>query len=36
VEAQLTKYRTLLDRMETCALDPDASRKFIEQLAQRP
>ncbi|MFB7655814.1 MULTISPECIES: helix-turn-helix domain-containing protein [unclassified Streptomyces] len=33
-EAQLTKYRTLLDRMETCALGPAASRKFIERLAQ--
>ncbi|MGC9439743.1 Scr1 family TA system antitoxin-like transcriptional regulator [Streptomyces sp. WG5] len=33
-EAQLAKYRTLLDRMETCALDAAASRTFIEHLAR--
>ncbi|WP_405820990.1 helix-turn-helix transcriptional regulator [Streptomyces sp. NBC_01390] len=31
-EAQLVKYRTLLARMETCALTPAASRKFIERI----
>lgn len=33
-EAQLSKYRTLLDRMETCALAPTESRHFIEQLTR--
>jgi transcriptional regulator with XRE-family HTH domain len=33
-EAQLVKYRTVLDRMESCALDPDESRKFIEYIRQ--
>ncbi|MEU4982787.1 helix-turn-helix transcriptional regulator [Streptomyces sp. NPDC021969] len=33
-EAQLSKYRTLLDRMEACALDVVASRTFIAHLAQ--
>ncbi|WP_033328314.1 helix-turn-helix domain-containing protein [Streptomyces yerevanensis] len=33
-EAQLAKYRTVLDRMESCALDPDESRKFIEHIMQ--
>jgi transcriptional regulator with XRE-family HTH domain len=33
-EAQLVKYRTLLDRMQACALEPAASRTFIEHLAR--
>ncbi|MEU5701734.1 helix-turn-helix domain-containing protein [Streptomyces aurantiacus] len=33
-EAQLAKYRTVLDRMESCALDPVKSRKFIEHIMQ--
>ncbi|MFJ9968488.1 helix-turn-helix domain-containing protein [Streptomyces avermitilis] len=33
-EAQLAKYRTVLDRMENCALEPAESRKFIEHIMQ--
>lgn len=33
-EAQLHKYRAVLDRMESCALPPEASRDFIHHLAQ--
>lgn len=33
-EAQLAKYRNLLDRMEACALDPTGSRDFIHHLIQ--
>ncbi|MFK0116617.1 helix-turn-helix domain-containing protein [Streptomyces sp. NPDC090994] len=33
-EEDLSQYRALLDRMETCALDPAASRQFIERLAR--
>ncbi|MBB5937978.1 helix-turn-helix domain-containing protein [Streptomyces zagrosensis] len=33
-EAQLTKYRTLLDRMESAALNPGASRDFIRNIAR--
>ncbi|MDI3419533.1 helix-turn-helix domain-containing protein [Streptomyces luteolus] len=33
-EAQLGKYRVLLDRMETSALKPDESRDFIHQIAR--
>ncbi|MEU1185308.1 helix-turn-helix transcriptional regulator [Streptomyces sp. NPDC005820] len=33
-EAQLTKYRAVLDHMETCALPPATSRDFINRLAQ--
>ncbi|MFI1052720.1 helix-turn-helix domain-containing protein [Streptomyces griseoruber] len=33
-EAQLTKYRAVLDHMETCALPPARSRDFINRLAQ--
>lgn len=33
-EAQLTRYRTLLDRMESVALAPDASRDFIHSIAR--
>lgn len=33
-EAQLAKYRDLLDRMEACALDPADSRTFIERIAK--
>jgi transcriptional regulator with XRE-family HTH domain len=31
-EAQLQMYRTLLDRMESAALDPEPSRDFIHKL----
>ncbi|MGW1912943.1 helix-turn-helix domain-containing protein [Streptomyces sp. NPDC002076] len=31
-EAQLTKYRVLLDRMEAAALAPDESRSFIQAM----
>ncbi|MGX1272450.1 helix-turn-helix domain-containing protein [Streptomyces phaeoluteigriseus] len=31
-EAQLAKYRAVLDHMESCALDPTASRDFIHRL----
>ncbi|MFB7760083.1 MULTISPECIES: helix-turn-helix domain-containing protein [Streptomyces] len=30
--SQLDKYRTVLDRMETCALSPDESRDFIHRV----
>lgn len=33
-EAQLEKYRILLDRMEACALDPEQSREFISYIAK--
>lgn len=32
-EAQLSKYRAVLDHMESCALDASASRDFIHNLA---
>ena len=31
-EAQLSKYRSVLDRMESCALSPAESRDFIHRL----
>jgi hypothetical protein len=31
-EAQLKKYRSVLDRMESCALSPTESRDFINRL----
>lgn len=31
-EAQLSKYRSVLDQMEPCALDPAESRDFIHRL----
>ncbi len=33
-EAQLTKYRAVLDHMTSCALDPTESRDFIHNLAR--
>ncbi|MFC7261220.1 helix-turn-helix domain-containing protein [Streptomyces lutosisoli] len=33
-EAQLSKYRSVLDRMESCALSPAPSRDFIRRLIQ--
>ncbi|MFF8596067.1 helix-turn-helix domain-containing protein [Streptomyces sp. NPDC015220] len=33
-EAQLSKYRAVLDRMESCALATAASRDFIHRIAQ--
>lgn len=33
-EAQLAKYRSVLDRMEHSALKPSASREFIHRIAQ--
>ncbi|MGP2439053.1 helix-turn-helix domain-containing protein [Streptomyces sp. JW3] len=33
-ETYLSQYGILLDRMESCALDPSATRKFIERLAR--
>ncbi|MDB1087979.1 helix-turn-helix transcriptional regulator [Streptomyces sp. ACA25] len=33
-EPQLVKYRTVLDRMEACALPPSESRDLIERIAQ--
>ncbi|WP_329534043.1 helix-turn-helix transcriptional regulator [Streptomyces sp. NBC_01450] len=33
-EAQLGKYRSVLDHMESCALDPAKSRDFIHRLIQ--
>ncbi|MPY64927.1 helix-turn-helix domain-containing protein [Streptomyces spongiae] len=33
-EAQLSKYRSVLDRMESCALSPAKSRDFVHRLAQ--
>jgi transcriptional regulator with XRE-family HTH domain len=33
-EAQLAKYRTVLDRMESCALEITESRKIIEHILQ--
>ncbi|MDQ1009875.1 transcriptional regulator with XRE-family HTH domain [Streptomyces sp. V4I23] len=33
-EAQLTRYRTLLDRMEAVARPPEASRDFIHSIVQ--
>lgn len=33
-EAQLDKYRLIMDRMEATALDPDASRDFIHGVAR--
>lgn len=33
-EAQLTKYRLVLDHMESCALSPVASRDFIHHIAR--
>ncbi|MFD0307591.1 helix-turn-helix domain-containing protein [Streptomyces sp. NPDC127119] len=33
-EAQLSKYRAVLDRMESCALSPAESRDFIHRLIQ--
>lgn len=32
MEAQLEKYRTLLDRMEQLALDPPTSREFVHTI----
>ncbi|MEU6539347.1 helix-turn-helix transcriptional regulator [Streptomyces sp. NPDC047000] len=31
-EAQLAKYRTVLDRMESCALEPSESRQIIDKI----
>lgn len=31
-EAELTKYRSVLDRMESCSLEPSDSRKFIDSI----
>ncbi|MFJ5103332.1 helix-turn-helix domain-containing protein [Streptomyces sp. NPDC088554] len=33
-QPQLVKYRTVLDRMETCTLKPAASRDLIRRIAQ--
>ncbi|MFE0255380.1 helix-turn-helix domain-containing protein [Streptomyces sp. NPDC059010] len=33
-EAQLSKYRAVLDHMESCALGPSESRDFIQSLTQ--
>lgn len=33
-EAQLAKYRTVLEQMESCALEPTESRRMIERLMQ--
>ncbi|MEV5171905.1 helix-turn-helix transcriptional regulator [Streptomyces flaveolus] len=33
-EAQLSKYRAVLDHMESCALGPDESRDFIQNLVR--
>lgn len=33
-EAQLIKYRTVLNRMESCALDPAQSRDLIRRIAK--
>lgn len=33
-EAQLQRYRSVLDRMEACALTPQKSRDFIRRLAK--
>lgn len=33
-DAQLTKYRLVLDRMESCALAPDMTRDFIHHRIQ--
>ncbi|KRV51112.1 hypothetical protein AQ490_02610 [Wenjunlia vitaminophila] len=33
-EAQLAKYRTLLDRMEASALNPSESRAFLRRVAE--
>lgn len=33
-EAQLARYRAVLDRMERCALSPDKSRDFIHEIAK--
>ncbi|MCX4550703.1 MULTISPECIES: helix-turn-helix transcriptional regulator [unclassified Streptomyces] len=33
-EAQVYRYRSVLDRMETCALPPGKSRDFIRQIAK--
>jgi transcriptional regulator with XRE-family HTH domain len=33
-EAQLSKYRAVLDQMESCALDPNESRESIHHLIQ--
>lgn len=33
-EAQLSKYRAVLDHMESCALGPAESRDFIQSLIQ--
>ncbi|MFE0446320.1 Scr1 family TA system antitoxin-like transcriptional regulator [Streptomyces fungicidicus] len=33
-EAQLTKYRAVLNHMTSCALDPTESRDFIHNLAR--
>jgi hypothetical protein len=33
-EAQLEKYRQVLDRMEANALKPDESRDLIHRIAQ--
>ena len=33
-EAQLEKYRSVLDRMEGSALKPDVSRDLIHRIAQ--
>ncbi|MFE1861315.1 helix-turn-helix domain-containing protein [Streptomyces anandii] len=33
-EAQLSKYRAVLNRMECCALPPDSSRDLIHRLAK--
>lgn len=33
-EAQLARYRSVLDRMESCALSPAKSREFISKIAK--
>ncbi|KNE82251.1 MULTISPECIES: helix-turn-helix domain-containing protein [Streptomyces] len=33
-EAQLAKYRSVLDRMEACALPPDESRELVHRIKQ--
>ncbi|MFF3988895.1 Scr1 family TA system antitoxin-like transcriptional regulator [Streptomyces sp. NPDC001797] len=33
-EAQLRKYRSVVDHMEACALTPQASRDLIHRIAQ--
>ncbi|MER6104410.1 Scr1 family TA system antitoxin-like transcriptional regulator [Streptomyces sp. NPDC001832] len=33
-EAQLARYRSVLDRMESCALSPAQSRDFVQKVAR--